>query len=185
MSIPEAGPSSRNGNTPSIDRAVELSVPSEIRDALAAANIDLGNPQNQLIVQTVYDISAHFGGWPPSDLVAECERASPGSSKLLIELVAKSLDQRHEMAKSELKAEVRLQTDQMRQDTINKIIGQVFGGGTSLTSLIVAGWIATSKPDSGGVFLALVAIVAGIGGPPAARLLLEWLIRRKDAADPS
>lgn len=168
------------GETKADVAAPELSVPAEIIDALEAAQIDLRNPQNQLIVQTVYEISAHFGGWPPAELVAACEKSAPGSSRRLFDLVGEALKHRRETLKAEAELDERLTNQEMRQDFTIKLIGLVSGAITALAGVIVAGWIAASKPESAGYLVATVIVVACIGGPPAARLLLEWITRRNE-----
>lgn len=136
----------------------------------------LGPQKVSLIERTMLKVSLYRSEWPPPDYVADAENALPGSGRQIIDAVASKIEVQNRL--SEMKA-----TGAVRR--MNR--GQIIGLATIVMGLACATYIATLAPSYVTMTIAVVAIIATVGGPNVARVIADsiYLQRTKPPQPPA
>ncbi|MFM9850031.1 MAG: hypothetical protein ACKVP3_23100 [Hyphomicrobiaceae bacterium] len=152
-------------------------LPALIPDELRQEMVDKLGPQKVLALeQTIMKVSLYRSDWPPPDYVADAEAALPGSGRKIVDAVATKIETQNRIAERKaLGAERRMDR------------GQLIGAATIAMGIFAATYIATSgAPSFYTMIIAVVIVLACVGGPSVARLLADnlYLQRSKPPQPP-
>lgn len=120
------------------------------------------DPGEMRQLQQVIKFSVYRTIWPPAEVVAEAEKLFPGYGKLMIDTAQKSMQQHTELERKSFENSERRRT-----------LGQWFGYTIVLAGVSMAGYLGYHATNWYQMAVAIVIAALSIGGPTAARALLD------------